>query len=413
MRYLKMAALFAVLNLGAWIMPQKVSAQQGSVSYQSFYDDLSPYGMWVDYPNYGYVWIPNAGPGFSPYETAGHWVFTDDGWTWVSDYPWGWAPFHYGRWDYDNGYGWFWVPDNEWGPAWVSWRSSPGYYGWAPMRPGISVTIAFGRDYHEQNERWIFVRDRDISRSDIGRHYIDRNRNNTIINNSTVIVNTRNDKERNVTYIAGPGRDDVQRVTHKPVTSVAIRGTDKPGQHVSNGELQIYRPQIQKKSGDGRVPAPSKVMKLNEIKPVVERNAGNRPGAVSPVNKSVQNQPSKQRAVQPSVVRAKEPQKIVPPKNIQASQQRTIQPPAIRAKQPQKIVPPKNVQASQQRTNQPPVIRAKQPQKIVSPKNIQPSKPRDVQPSAARSKPPQKAAQPRMVQPSQPRPQQEEKERGK
>jgi hypothetical protein len=281
------------------------------------------------------------------------------------------------------------------------------------MRPGISVTIAFGRDYHEQNERWIFVRDRDISRSDIGRHYIDRSRNNTIINNSTVIVNTRNDNERNTTYIAGPGREDVQRVTHKPVTSVAIRGTDKPGQHVSKGELQIYRPQIQKKSGDGRNPAPSKVMKLNEIKPVSERNAGNRPGAVSPVKKSIQNQPSNPRAVQPSVVRAKEPQKIVPPKNVQASQQRTIQPSVIRAKEPQKIVPPKNVQASQQRTVQPPVIRAKEPQKIVPPKNIQPSKPRAVQPSPARSKPPQKAAQPRMAQPSQPRPQQEEKERGK
>jgi hypothetical protein len=39
------------------------------VSYQSFYDQLSPYGNWVNYPGYGYVWSPNAGPDFQPYAT--------------------------------------------------------------------------------------------------------------------------------------------------------------------------------------------------------------------------------------------------------------------------------------------------------------------------------------------------------
>jgi len=151
MRYLKMFVLLVALNIGAWIIPQEAPAQQSAASFQLFYDELSPYGMWVDYPNYGYVWIPNVDPGFSPYATNGRWIYTDDGWTWVSDYPWGWATFHYGRWDYDNAYGWLWVPDNEWGPAWVSWRRSPGYYGWAPMRPGVSINIAFGRDYHERN----------------------------------------------------------------------------------------------------------------------------------------------------------------------------------------------------------------------------------------------------------------------
>ncbi len=64
---------------------------------------------------------------------------TEYGWTWLSDYPWGWAPFHYGRWDFDNSFGWFWIPGNEWGPAWVTWRRANGYYGWAPMSPGINL----------------------------------------------------------------------------------------------------------------------------------------------------------------------------------------------------------------------------------------------------------------------------------
>jgi hypothetical protein len=330
MRSLKIFALLAALIMGAWIIPQEASAQQVSVSFQLFYDELSPYGMWVDYPNYGYVWIPNGDPGFSPYATAGHWVFTDDGWTWVSDYPWGWATFHYGRWDYDNVYGWFWVPDNEWGPAWVSWRRSPGYYGWAPLRPGISISIAFGREYHERNERWIFVRDRDITRPDVSRHYVNRTKNVTIINNSTVIVNTRKDNKRNVTYIAGPDRDDVQRVTHTPVKSVAIRENNQPGHHLRNGELQIYRPQVQKRSGNGQNPVPSKVMKLNDVRPASERNAGNRQRDVTPTKNGRKDQQPESRNVKPSNSRGKEkqPQNVAPPnrnRKAQPSQPKTNQ----------------------------------------------------------------------------------------
>ncbi len=54
MKHLKLVALLIALTTGAWILPQKASAQQTSGSYQLFYDDLSPYGTWVEYPNYGY-----------------------------------------------------------------------------------------------------------------------------------------------------------------------------------------------------------------------------------------------------------------------------------------------------------------------------------------------------------------------
>ncbi|MFV0606337.1 MAG: hypothetical protein ACK5NK_10905, partial [Niabella sp.] len=32
-----------------------------NISFQTFYDELSPYGEWVDYPDYGYSWRPNVG----------------------------------------------------------------------------------------------------------------------------------------------------------------------------------------------------------------------------------------------------------------------------------------------------------------------------------------------------------------
>lgn len=82
------------LTLAALSNPKQISAQQNNVSFQVFYDALSPYGQWVDYQNYGYVWIPDVSPEFAPYSSDGYWILTDYGWTWVSDYEWGWAPFH-------------------------------------------------------------------------------------------------------------------------------------------------------------------------------------------------------------------------------------------------------------------------------------------------------------------------------
>ena len=87
--------------------------------YQAFYDQLSPYGHWIDYPGMGYVFMPDVGPEFKPYSTNGHWLYTNEGWVWASDYNWGWATFHYGRWFYEDGYGWMWIPGHEWAPAWV------------------------------------------------------------------------------------------------------------------------------------------------------------------------------------------------------------------------------------------------------------------------------------------------------
>src|SRR5580698_2698570 len=57
------------------------------ISFQTFYDQLSPYGTWIQSPNYGYVWSPNAGPDFVPYSSAGNWQYSADyGWIWNSDY---------------------------------------------------------------------------------------------------------------------------------------------------------------------------------------------------------------------------------------------------------------------------------------------------------------------------------------
>ena len=334
---IKVFTLLMVWSSGAWIIPQETSAQQASASFQIFYDELSPYGMWVDYPNYGYVWIPEGVPGFSPYTSGGHWIYTYYGWTWVSDYPWGWAAFHYGRWDYDDYYGWLWVPDNQWGPAWVSWRRSPGYYGWAPLRPGISISVAFGGGYEERNERWVFVRDRDFGRTNINNYYIDQTNNVKIIRNSTVIKNTQVDNDRHETYIAGPDRNEVQKFSGRTVKPVAIQEDTRPGLKLSNDKLEIYRPRVQKGNSNGQNPAPSKVMKLNDVKPASERNTGNRQRDMNPARERRRDQQPEPRDVKPSNSKGREeqPRTVNPPNKDQPSQPRDVSPSDSKGKEKQ------------------------------------------------------------------------------
>ncbi|HXU22020.1 MAG TPA: DUF6600 domain-containing protein [Verrucomicrobiae bacterium] len=107
--------------------------------YYTGSQDLDPYGVWSEVPDYGPVWIPQQGPDWAPYRD-GRWVYEPYyGWTWVSYEPWGWAPYHYGRWFVYNG-SWAWWP----GPLLVD----PGYYPiWSPAYVsfiGFGGGVGFG-----------------------------------------------------------------------------------------------------------------------------------------------------------------------------------------------------------------------------------------------------------------------------
>jgi hypothetical protein len=105
-----------------------------------FREPLAPYGVWVDDPTYGTVWVPNRvmiGTDFEPYQSGGHWALTAGGeWLWVSTYAWGHIAFHYGRWVVLPARGWAWIPGRRYAPAWVVWRvGDPEHVGWAPAPP--------------------------------------------------------------------------------------------------------------------------------------------------------------------------------------------------------------------------------------------------------------------------------------
>ncbi|HTI93627.1 MAG TPA: DUF6600 domain-containing protein, partial [Puia sp.] len=262
--------------------PPPPPAPPEDVTYQNFYDQLSPYGQWIEDPNYGYVWLPDAGPDFKPYASNGHWVYTDEGWTWDSGYPWGWAAFHYGRWFFQDGYGWMWIPGTEWAPAWVSWRNSDEYYGWAPMGPNVSFDVAYGGGYAPPTYYWNFVPHRYIASPQVNNYYVRETNNITIINQTTVIRNTTvMNRPRNSRYGGGPDAGEVGRYSGTAVRPLVIRESRTPGERADNCNLTIYRPRVNgndnnRSNSAGRPFAPSRTQTLNNARPVNRTVYGDR-----------------------------------------------------------------------------------------------------------------------------------------
>ena len=249
--------------------------QDNQVTYDDFYNDLAPYGQWINDPVYGNVWMPQAGSDFRPYETGGHWVYTDFGWTWASDYSWGWAAFHYGRWTFDNRYGWLWIPGYEWAPAWVAWRSNADYYGWAPLGPeaGFSVSINL---YTPPVNYWCFVNHADVYRDRIRDYCVEPVRNKTIINNTTIINNyytgDRGNHYSGVNrnrFATGPDPREVSGFTHTNIRPLPVRLAATHGSEINNGSFRIFRPAANNRTGFRENTVPSNRPVIQQQAPVV------------------------------------------------------------------------------------------------------------------------------------------------
>ncbi|MCE1163891.1 MAG: hypothetical protein LWX07_00655 [Bacteroidetes bacterium] len=162
-----------------------------NADYKNFYDDLKPYGTWVEVNlknksvesgaaeqdnlsetirnvlgikdakadaglgwSVFYVWRPSPNTAISiaagdpapamyvPY-TNGQWVYTDYGWNFRAATPYEELTHHYGRWVYTVPYGWIWVPGNRWAAAWVSWDYDDDYIAWTPGSPGIYLAVNY------------------------------------------------------------------------------------------------------------------------------------------------------------------------------------------------------------------------------------------------------------------------------
>jgi hypothetical protein len=226
---------------------QQAQAQPGGeVSYQTFYDNLSPYGQWVSDPQYGNVFVPNVGPDYRPYYSNGHWAMTDYGNTWVSDDPWGWACYHYGRWTNDAYYGWVWIPGSEWAPAWVDWRYGGGACGWAPLGPGISIGVS---SYNCPDNWWVFVGPQYLYSNDFYHYWRGPQYNSIYIRSCPFMSNVYRDNGTHVRYNFGPRAEQIQAFTHHAVPVFHISGAGRPGDRgIRGNSISLYRPSINRSS---------------------------------------------------------------------------------------------------------------------------------------------------------------------
>lgn len=215
----------------------------GSITYQTFYDELSPYGTWIDYPGYGHVWNPHMDGDFRPYATNGYWNYSNEGWVWMSNYSWGWAPFHYGRWLYDDMYGWLWVPGYNWSPAWVTWGYVDNYYCWAPLMPEVNIRVQFG-GWRPHDFYWnVCARDHIYDRRLVLQH---PSVVNNISNRVTIINNYNITHVHNEYYAKGPAVNEVERYTNRkiePVSMKQVRNIERMEQ--KGNQMRVFSPQVQ------------------------------------------------------------------------------------------------------------------------------------------------------------------------
>jgi hypothetical protein len=207
--------------------PGDATAPAVAPTYDTFHDQLAPYGTWVQEAGFGTVWRPTVATfdvNWRPYGDAGHWIYTDAGWSWESDYPWGGVAFHYGRWRRDN-LGWVWVPGYDWAPAWVAWRHTDGYLGWAPLPPeavfraGVGLEfggrLALDVDFGLAADAFLFVDYGHFWDRDLRGFFLPRDRADLIFRRSVVANGYRMD--HGWFFVEGLGRDRVGLLTHHEV----------------------------------------------------------------------------------------------------------------------------------------------------------------------------------------------------
>jgi hypothetical protein len=267
---LSLAAAFVALVAFGGIAPAHARAD---VSFGFFYDSLDPYGEWVDVPDYGYVWHPTSvDENWAPY-TDGYWAYTDAGWTWVSYEDYGGIVYHYGRWTRIPGEGWVWVPGETWAPAWVSWRTSDDYVGWAPLPPEAHwrVGVGFGgwvdARFDIGPRFYSFVGVGDFGATVLGPVIVNREQNVTIINRTTNITNIT--VNNSTVYTGGPRYSVMAARSTRPIPTLKlVRQTDVSGIKAGGGkilsrqsgnQLMVIAPKVSATGAGGTKPAPAKV----------------------------------------------------------------------------------------------------------------------------------------------------------
>ena len=236
--------------------PRRAVAR-GPQTFEIFYDRLGEDGDWIESEQYGFVWQPTVSRNGSwrPY-SEGRWAYTDAGWTWVSTERFGWATYHYGRWTRLRDIGWVWVPGEQWAPAWVSWRTSDRYVGWAPLPPeahferGRGIHTAADVEYDIGPSQYSFVTVERLGAPSLRRVTIEPNENIVVIRETRNVTNIA--VQENVIVNEGPRYDTIRGRLEQPIERMRLERRGEisesagPSATIVAGAVAVFAPEIRR-----------------------------------------------------------------------------------------------------------------------------------------------------------------------
>jgi hypothetical protein len=179
------------------------------------------------------------------------------------------------------------VPGEDWGPAWVDWRYSDDYVGWAPLPPD-DLLVA----YRDDPIYWSFVRPRFLLAPRVftvfvpARERIVIIRRTRIVNRTVIVDRDRRDRDRDGRrgrVAVNPGIEPgiIARATGKPIRAAKVepavlRGTKVDGaREVDPGEGRRARASV--KQSDTVIKPTDKVERPKELGADEKGRLGNRP----------------------------------------------------------------------------------------------------------------------------------------
>jgi hypothetical protein len=274
------------------------------------------------------------------------------------------------------------VPGYNWAPAWVTWGYYGGYYGWAPLTPGISFSVG----YYPPIDYWVFVPPRYVTVSGWNNNYYVASQHRIALDNNTAISNVRsiNVVSNTGTYngqrfSAGPPRAEFEKTANTKVDVVSVRDNNSPAKaKISGNNLSIYRPTVEgnKASAKPSQVTPLEKMKLSDSRSNRGTDAGNvksRNGAerIAPQPVKKERAPEQKAAPQQRNTNV-QPKQEMPKRNENVQPQQKVKQPEAKPKSnvespqaPQKNVEREKVQPRQQpaeRPKQSPTERIQRPQ---------------------------------------------------
>ncbi len=263
-----------------------------SVSYMEFYEQLAPYGEWIQvkpedigmksqtlqnelngssgkintgtmelqkafatsYENNDmvYVWKPSSAlsvmnvngssPSYVPYSN-GKWVNTNSGWYFKANTPAEETTSHYGRWVNKSETGWLWIPGRVWAPAWVDWKENDQYVSWAPLPPSVYMSNGTVSTPVIENSNYLIVEKKYFVEPDIYKYNNNYYQNGEQINlndfknlSGLILVD-------NLLVNKGPDLTLIQTLYGKNIEYVSIQTVNRYSEVKYTGnEFFIYKP---------------------------------------------------------------------------------------------------------------------------------------------------------------------------